>query len=194
MKRDIGPTMLVPAMRKLLGPLALSAIIVAVAPRAALAEEGVPFKATFTVAAAVTPNSGKVTYCGGAPLDLAVEAHGAGDSTLGALSLSLLKTLEAPGAMHGCLTLTAPNGDTLSAIYDGTEGPANANQFVVSASGTLAFTGGTGRFRGASGSAHFTAVFSSIYPLSSFVGGTAAPLQVMAFYSVEGSVSPHGDR
>ena len=51
------------------------------------------------------------------------------------------------------------------------------------------FTGGTGRFRDARGSAHFTAVFSGIYPGSSFIGGTGAPFQVMAFYSIEGTVS-----
>ena len=100
--------------------------------------------------------------------------------------------------MHGCLILTAPNGDTLSAIYDGTEGAPNANNFIVSATGTLTFTEGTGRFRNASGIAHFTADFSTIYPASSFLGGTTAPAQVMAFYSVEGTVSLHdghdGDR
>ncbi len=165
-------------MKKLLGSLALAAMIVAVAPKAALAQ-GVPFKGTFTAAATVTPNTGNVAFCGGTPLDLAVEAHGAGYSTLSALSLSLQKTIAVSGAMHGCLELTAPNGDTLSAIYDGTEGAPNANSFIVDATGTLTFTGGTGRFQGASGSAHFSAVFRRGTP-------------VMAFYSVEGTVLPHG--
>jgi hypothetical protein len=85
--------------------------------------------------------------------------------------------------------LTAPNGDTLNAIYDGTEGPPNTNNFNTGG-GTLTFTGGTGRFRDARGSAHFTAVFSETYPASSFAGGTTtAQLQVMAFYSIEGTVS-----
>ncbi len=110
-----------------------------------------------------------------------MEAHGAGYSTLGALSLSLQKTIAVSGAMHGCLELTAPNGDTLSAIYDGTEGAPNANNFIVDATGTLTFTGGTGRFLGASRSARFTAVFRRGTP-------------VIAFYSVEGTVSPHGDQ
>lgn len=181
-------------MKRLLGSLALAAMIVAVAPSAALAEEGVPIKGTFTVAATVTPNTGNVTYCGGKPLNLAVEAHGTGYSTLGALSLSLQKTIASSGpAMHGCLILTAPNGDTLSAIYDGTEGAANANNFITG-TGTLTFSGGTGRFWGASGSADFTAVFSLIYPQISFAGGGSGPLQVMAFYSVEGNVSLHGDQ
>jgi hypothetical protein len=173
-----------------LGLLVLAAMTVVLAPKGALADEGVPFKGTFTAAATVTPNTGGVTYCGGQLLDLAVEAHGAGYSNLGALSLLLQKTIDSTTpAMHGCLMLTAPNGDTLNAIYDGTEGPPNTNNFNTGG-GTLTFTGGTGRFRDARGSAHFTAVFSETYPASSFAGGTTtAPLQVMAFYSIEGTVS-----
>jgi len=170
------------------GLLALITMAVVLAPKRARAEEGVPFKGTFTAAASVTPNSHNVTYCGGPLLDSAVEAHGAGYSTLGALSLSLQKTLSFFNpAMHGCLTLTAPNGDTLNAVYDGTEDAPNANNFN-SGVGTLTFTGGTGRFLDARGGAHFTAVFSGIYPGSSFLGGTSAPFQVMAFYSVEGTL------
>jgi hypothetical protein len=178
-----------------LGLLALAALAaimpLALMPRAAQAYGGVPFKGTFSVAASVTPNTGGVTYCNGTAHALAVEAHGVGYSTLGALSLSLQKTIDVPGDMHGCLILTAPNGDTLNAIYDGTEDAPNANNFIVSATGTLTFTEGTGRFRNASGSAHFTADFSTIYPVSSFLGGTTAPAQVMAFYSVEGTVLLH---
>lgn len=178
-----------------LGLLVLAAMVVVLAPKGALAEEGVPFKGTFTAAASVTPNTGAVTYCGGPLLDLAVEAHGAGHSTLGALSLSLQKTIDSSTpAMHGCLILNAPNGDTLNATYDGTEGPSNSNNFNTG-SGTLTITGGTGRFRDARGNAHFTAFFSGTYPASSFIGGTGAPFQVMAFYSVEGTVSlQNGDQ
>jgi hypothetical protein len=86
--------------------------------------------------------------------------------------------------MHGCLTLTALSGDKLTAIYDGTEGSPNANNFGF---GNVALTF-TGRFRGATGSAKFTAVFSNFYPASSFVGGTSNPLQGVAFYSVDGTV------
>ena len=35
--------------------------------------------------------------------------------------MTLKKTLDVTGPMHGCLTLTAANGDTLTATYDGTE-------------------------------------------------------------------------
>jgi hypothetical protein len=177
-----------------LGLLVLAAMAVVLVPKGAQADAGVPFKGTFTAAASANLNTGNVTYCGGAPLGLAVEAHGAGHSSLGALSLSLQKTIDVPGPMHGCLILTAPNGDTLNATYDGTEGGPNNNNFNAG-SGTLTFTGGTGRFRDARGSAQFAAVFSSTYPASSFIGGTDAPLQVMAFYSVEGAVSlQNGDQ
>jgi hypothetical protein len=165
-----------------LGLLALAAMTVALMPKGVRADERVPIKGAFAVAASATPNTGGITYCGGRALDTAVEAHGAGYSTLGALSLSLQKTIESAGtAMHGCLTLTAPNGDNLNATYDGTEGPSNANNFNFG-TGTLTFTGGTGRFRDASGSAQFTGVFGGIY------GQLNPPFNVMAFYSIEGTV------
>jgi hypothetical protein len=163
-----------------LGLLVLAAATAVLAPKRARADEGRPIKGIFTAAFSVTPNTGE-SFCGGASSGNAVEAHGGGNSTLGALSLSLQKTIVGT-VMHGCLTLTAPNGDTLSAIYDGTQqGMPNANNFR-DATGTLTFTGGTGRFEGASGSADFTAVFSRI-------GGTANPIQGIAFYSVEGALS-----
>jgi hypothetical protein len=164
-----------------LGLLVLAATVTAVlAPKRVRADEGMPIKGIFTAAFSATPNTAGDSFCGGAPLGNAVEAHGAGSSTLGALSLSLQKTIVG-AVMHGCLTLAAPNGDTVSAIYDGTQGTPNANNFR-DATGTLTFTGGTGRFAGASGSADFTAVFSRI-------GGTANPIQGIAFYSVEGTLS-----
>jgi hypothetical protein len=167
----------------------VATVTVVLTPKGALASEGMPIKGTFTVAYSGTPNTAGDRFCEGAPLDIVVEAHGSGYSTIGPLSFSLHKTVEATGPlMHGCLTLTAPNGDILRAIYDGTEGSPNANNFS-SATVTLTFTGGTGRFRDAGGSANVTAVFSNFYPASSFAGGTAAPLQGVAFYSVEGTVS-----
>jgi hypothetical protein len=49
-------------------------------PKAALADDGAPFKASFAVAFASTPNTSAppVTYCGGAPLLMVVEPHGDG--------------------------------------------------------------------------------------------------------------------
>jgi hypothetical protein len=178
-------------MKTILGSLALAAMTVALAPQAALADDGVPIQGAFAITATARPNTGGVSFCGGPPLALAAEGHGNGFTTLGALSFSLEKTLDVPGAMHGCVILTAPNGDTLNATYDATEGVPNANGFI-SATGTLTFTGGTGRFQGASGSANFTAVFLGIYPASSFLGGTTAPLQVSANYTFQGNLQFHG--
>jgi len=169
--------------------ITLTAITGVLTPKRALANEEMQIKGTFTVAYSGSPNASGVSFCGGKALDIAVEAHGSGYSTLGPLSLSLHKTLEATGPlMHGCLELTTPEGDTLTAIYDGTEGPQNANNFS-DATITLTFTGGTGRFRDAKGNANMTAVFSNFYPANSFAGGTTAPLQGVAFYSVDGTVS-----
>jgi hypothetical protein len=171
-------------MTKHLGSLALAAMTFAVAPQAVLAEGKVPIEASFAVAFSSTPNTGNVAYCGGTPLPNAVEAHGDGFSTLGALGFSLQKT-GGGGLFHGCLTLTAPDGDTLTATYDAkVTGAGNANNFVP-ATGTLTFTGGTGRFRGASGSATFTAIFDRFYPA---IAGTG-PVQGMAFYLVQGKLS-----
>ena len=177
-------------MKNFLTSLTLAAMAYALAPQAVLADEGVPIKASFAVAFSGTLNTGNVAYCGGSAGPVAIEAHGDGYSTLGPLAFSLLKT-QSGALFHGCLTLTAPDGDTLTAVYDaqGTA-PPNANNFSP-ATGSLTFTGGTGRFKGASGSAHFTAVFDAFYPLNSFVGGVPAPIQGIAFYMVEGSVSLH---
>ena len=178
-------------MTKLLGFCVLAAITFAVAPQTAMAYD-VAFQASFAVAFSGSPNTDNVAYCGGTAGPVAIEAHGDGFSTLGALAFSLQKT-QAGALFHGCLTLTAPNGDTLTATYDAAgSAPPNANHFSP-ATGSLTFTGGTGLFSGASGSATFTAVSDQFYPASSFAGGTGtAPLQGMAFYVVQGKMSING--
>lgn len=163
-----------------LGLLAVAAMSLVLLPKGTRADEGGPIKGTFTVAFSGMPNTTGASYCEGPALGFVVEAHGVGHSSLGDLSLSIQKTVVG-SAMHGCVTFTALNGDTLSAIYDLTAGVPNANLFR-DATGTLTFTGGTGRFQGASGNASVTAVFSRI-------GGTAAPMQGIAFYSVDGTLS-----
>jgi hypothetical protein len=165
----------------------------AVVPQTVLAYD-VPIHASFVVAFSGTPNKDNVAYCGGTPGPVAIEAHGDGFSTLGALAFSLQKTQTIPppppALFHGCLTLTAPDGDTLTATYDAKgNGPPNSNNFS-SATGTLTFTGGTGRFDGASGTATLTAVFDNFYPASAGTG----PTQGMAFYVVQGKVSISGRR
>lgn len=154
----------------MLATLALVSAAV-VSPRAALADK-LRLQAAFTVAFAASPNSPPVTYCGGPALDFRVEAHGDGYSSVGTLTFFLQKTFGG-NAGHGCLTLSTPEGDSLLATYDLTQGQPNANNFVTDGSGTLIFTGGTGLFRGAKGKATFTAVFG----------------QGIAFYVVDGKLS-----
>jgi len=167
-----------------LGLLVVAAISFVLAPKRARAHEGTPIKGNFTVAFSGMPNTTGASYCEGPALGVVVEAHGGGHASLGDLSLSIQKTIAGP-SMHGCVTFTALNGDTLTAIYDLTAGTPNANLFR-DATGTLTFTGGTGRFEGATGNANVTAVFSRI-------GGTAAPMQGIAFYSVDGTLSVQSD-
>jgi hypothetical protein len=173
-----------------LGLMLLATSIAVFVPKRTRADEGERIRATFTVAYAGIPNTAGASFCGGSPKFVNVEAHGAGSSNFGPLSFSLHKTVDpATGAAHGCLQLTAPNGDSLEAIYDLKLGAANDHHFGLGTDGTLTFTGGTGRFQGASGSAALAAVFADFYPASSFVGGTSNPLQGVAAYSVDGTLS-----
>jgi hypothetical protein len=169
-------------MTKLLGSLVLAAMAIALTSKSALAKQGVPINASFTVAFTRTLNTGNATFCGTAVLAAAVVANGAGYSSLGPLSFELQKTLTSPGIMQGCATLKSPNGDALYAVYAGTIAGPNGE-------GTLTFTGGTGRFLGATGSAKFTGFFVGLYPtLTIFGGGTLPYIQGTAFYLVEGTV------
>jgi hypothetical protein len=155
------------------GLLLLLVMIVSLGANRARADEGERIRATFTVTYAGIPNTA-----------------GAGSSNFGPLSFSLHKTVDpATGAAHGCLQLTGANGDTLEAIYDLKLGAPNDHQFAVGTDGTLTFTGGTGRFQGASGDAALAAVFANFYPASSFLGGNSNPLQGVAVYTVDGTLS-----
>ena len=121
----------------------------------------VPFKASITAEFTNTLNTtGFVSPCGlpGTPLPMPsyVTAHGYGYSSLGGLSFNLEKTMGGTGGplgmtMQGCAVITARNGHELWANYAGVLG---INK------GTLTFTGGTGKFAGATGSADFKAFFS----------------------------------
>jgi len=159
-------------MKRMLSTVILAIVFAALAsPRGVLADK-FRLQAAFTVAFVATPNSGHAAYCDGPALDYGVEAHGDGYSSLGALTFFLRKTFGG-NIGHGCLALSTPDGDTLSATYDLTQGQPNANNFVTDGRGTLIFTGGTGLFKGAKGKATFTAV----------VG------QGIGFYIVDGKVS-----
>jgi hypothetical protein len=159
-------------MTKSLVSLAFAALSVALLPTSGSAEEH-SFQGSITVAFAATQNTGHISFCGGPAMPYVVNAHGVGVSTLGFLSMTLKKTLEAVGPMHGCVKLTDLNGDTLSATYDGTEGEVDPFGFQFG-HGTLTITGGTGRFRGASGEVRFTGAFSSIETGSYLFEGTVS--------------------
>jgi|GraSoiStandDraft_4_1057263.scaffolds.fasta_scaffold339945_1 hypothetical protein len=175
-------------MTKHLGTLSLAAMAIALTPESTLAKDGVPIQASFTVAFTRTLNSNNALYCGTASLPYAVVANGAGYSALGALSLELLKTLEAPGTMQGCITFKSADGDALYANYGGMIAGANGE-------GTLTFTGGTGRFQGATGIARFRGIFAGLYPLLTIFGGGTIPyIQGTAVYMVEGIVYLNHER
>jgi hypothetical protein len=152
-------------------------------------QSGRPIQGAFAVTASAIAGYSGPAYCGGTAYNVEVEGHGDGYTSLGAMSFSLIKTVQSSGpAMHGCLTLTAANGDILYATYDGSEpNPPNAHGFRF-ASGTLTFTGGTGRFSGASGSATFTASFTRL-------GGSftsSSPALISAYYTIQGNLLRHG--
>jgi len=169
--------------------LASIAVIALSGPVMAMAEV-IPVQGAFAVAYTGTANTGGASYCDptGRILPIAVEAHGDGVTSLGGLSFSLQKGIGFDGTLQGCLTLTAPNGDTLTAVYTGSGGATNPNNFAP-ASGMIVFTGGTGRFKGSAGSAKFTATFANFYPELTILAGASAPVQGMAFYVLQGTLA-----
>jgi hypothetical protein len=176
------------------GLLVLLGTAAALAPRRTRADGGLPIRANFSVAYAGTPNTTGTSFCGGPGYELNVEAHGGGPSTFGPMLFTLHKTVQAAGPLaHGCLQLSAANGETLNAIYDIDLGAENDHGFGAGSNGKLTFVGGTGRFQGASGTAALGAAFTIIYPASSFIGGTSAPIQGLATYSVDGTVFLPGE-
>jgi hypothetical protein len=158
-------------------------------PVVAVAED-MAVQGAFSSAFTGTLNTGGVSYCDptGTIHPIAVESEGGGFTSLGALLFTLQKTVEFVGAEHGCVTLTAPNGDVLKAVYTGTSGGLNSNNFAT-AVGMLVFTGGTGRFKGATGSAKITSTVASFYPQLTILVGGSAPAQGMAFHVIAGTLS-----
>jgi hypothetical protein len=166
--------------------LVLAVVIVAFAPNTTLADEGVPIKGTFTVAFVfiTSPSAcgaGDTTciVCTNPPAPglsgSFIEAQGIGNtSRLGTMFFEVRKCLDSTFTNYsGTFTLTAPNGkDSLAGTYTGANGTGDAEGFQPF-TGKLTFTGGTGRFLDARGSANFTAV--------------ASPNN-MAFYSVDGKL------
>jgi hypothetical protein len=176
-------------MTKLLGSLALAALAAAVTTQTLMAQPGLPLQGSFSISAEASPNTTGATFCGGPPTNqLVAQGYGTGFSTMGAFTFTLHKTLNlSTGEYRGCVVLTATNGDTLEATYDLIQ-PTSTSDFNTG-SGSLTITGGTGQFNGATGTLKMTAVFLSLYPANSFLGGGTAPLQVVANYVVDGIVS-----
>jgi hypothetical protein len=172
----------------ILGMFALAAIAVALAPKTVLADHDVRIKGTFAVS---FMRSSAVDYCaggGGTP----VEAQGLGNiSKLGPLFLTVKKCSVTVGnavTYAGTFKLAANaanDEDTMQGTYAGTQDRSlrDENGFGPF-QGTLTVTGGTGRFKHASGVLSFTAVSS---PVS--VGVTAPTANGMAFYLVQGTMS-----
>lgn len=107
----------------------------------ASADDSLPFKGrAFEVVTSATPT----------PDGLLVTAVGGGEATyLGRFTREATVLIRADGTLDGTVTFTAANGDQLFADIDGAPTPP------PTLAGTYTFTGGTGRFEGASGSASF---------------------------------------
>ena len=170
--------------------LASIALMTFAGPLAAMAAE-IAIQGAFATAYTASANTGGASYCDptNTILPIAVESHGEGFMSLGAVLFTLQKGVTFNGPEHGCATFTAPNGDTLTAVYTGTGGTFDSNNFAPAA-GKLVFTGGTGRFKGATGTAKFTATVTIFYPGITFLAGTSAPAQGMAFHVIDGMLSP----
>ena len=125
----------------------------AAVPEAPSAAIQVPFKGSFeaTGTASVLP--------GDRCPDLTVEIQGTGNAThLGRLTTdqSHCATPTSLAFTDGLFTLTAANGDQLRGTYSGEFVPLDPPLFTID--GRFTFTGGTGRFAGATGGGHATGV------------------------------------
>ena len=140
-----------------LGLLIMAAMIVGLASKTALADEGMPFRGNFTVAISFAQGP---SACGvgdnclacvtNFPPRVYIDAEGIGDtSRLGTMFLKIQKCFDPAagpfGSYVGIFTLTAPNGkDSLTGTY--TEKNTNAGDAYGfnTFSGDLKITGGTG--------------------------------------------------
>ena len=123
-----------------------------------------------------------VNYCLPSGGDLSIEAQGLGTFPgLGAMFLTVKKCFTfSDGTYAGGFNLTAGNGDVLAGTYAGTQGAGDENGYGPF-QGVLTITGGTGRFRHASGVLKFNAVSGpdSVSVVSPTANG-------MAFYLIQG--------
>jgi len=173
-----------------LGALILAIGVLALAPKAALADDhkGVPIKGSFAVSfmRPAAPSAVTGPYCAGGGIP--IEAQGIGNvSKLGPLFMTVKKCATVVGTAVtyvGTFKMTAGDGDTLHGTYAGTQDNSLRDENgYVPFQGTLTFTGGTGEFRHANGILSFTAVAS---PVS--VGVTSPTVNGMAYYLVTGEM------
>ena len=125
--------------------LALLAVLALAGPAAAERQEKlVPFRGQLEGVATVAPL---------APPFVAVNIEGGGNATqLGRFEVSIPHvTNRSNGTAVGTYVFTAANGDTLTADFTSQVTPTDVPG-VVSVEVTATFTGGTGRFAGATGS------------------------------------------
>ena len=180
--------------------IALAGMAVTLRPKAARADEGVPFRGTlsvqFTGSQVCASGDKNCTTCVGNS-SFYVEAQGIANTSLGPLFVEVLKCFnpvggpQQVGTYAGTLTTTAPNRkDSLTWAYSGKND--NGGDFYTFGpfSGTLTITGGTGKFVNAHGSATFTAASGPSFTATAFPG-PPSPFSMagMAFYSVEGALS-----
>ena len=180
--------------------IAVAVMAIASRPRAAQADEGVPFRGTLTVQFVGTQvcasGDTNCTACVGNS-NFYVEAQGIANTSLGPLFVEVLKCFNPVGGPQqfgtyaGTLTTTAPNGkDSLTWAYSGKND--NGGDFYTFGpfSGTLTITGGTGKFVNARGSAAFTAASGPSFTATAFPGPPSPFNQAgVAFYAVEGTMS-----
>ncbi len=149
----------------------LTALTVASFSLSALAEEQAPIRGNFDTAFTFTspPPVAQLTLTGsGWGSHLGKATCYSGDEVVDF-------TLPIP-AMSATLELTAANGDTLVAVMAAAVIPNIDGSITFS--GTLTFTGGTGRFAGASGTAPFDGT-----------GTPTSPTGGIGWFSFEGTVS-----
>ena len=169
------------------GVLVLAAIAAAVAPKEILAnDDGVPVNGTFEVSF-MYPSA--VNYCASAGNP--IEGQGLGNiSKLGPLFLTVKKCGTRNGdivTFQGTFTMTDVNGDRLEGVETGTADVSLTDENGYRPSqGTFTFTGGTGKFSGASGALSWTAVQS---PTS--VGVNVGTANGTVYLLVTGNILSH---
>jgi hypothetical protein len=134
---------------------------------AAQANRVVPFKEEYTASGTIAPSAA----CAAGTLQVALDGGGTA-SHVGRYSITNSHCLDlATGVFtNGTFVKTAANGDQLFGTYSGVGTvivpPAPIGQFRVS--GTLTFTGGTGRFAGLTGTASMSGVQTTDFSLPDF--------------------------